>query len=66
MNCRAASILVAISANLWRITWKLPIERPKALRSLAYSRVRSNIRCAPATAPAQATIRSLWSSQAMW
>ncbi len=31
---RAASILVAISANLWRITWKWPIALPNASRSL--------------------------------
>ena len=42
--CFAASILVAMSANLWRITWNLPIGRPNASRSLAYSSVRSNIR----------------------
>ena len=33
---RAASIFVAISANLWRITWKWPIALPNASRSLAY------------------------------
>jgi hypothetical protein len=29
-----ASIFVAISANLWRMTWNLPIWRPNAVRSL--------------------------------
>jgi len=32
-SCRAASSLVAISANLWRITWKWPIALPNASRS---------------------------------
>ena len=66
MNCFAASVLVAISANLWRIAWNLPIGRPKASRSLAYSSVFSIIRSAPAWQPAAATRRSPWSSQAMW
>jgi hypothetical protein len=44
VNCFAASVLVAISANLWRIAWNLPIGRPKASRSLAYSSVFSIIR----------------------
>ena len=35
MIAREASILVAISANLWRIAWKRPIGRPKASRSFA-------------------------------
>ena len=47
MNCFAASILVAISANLWRIAWNLPIGRPNASRSFAYSSVFSIIRSAP-------------------
>ena len=66
MNCFAASIFVAISANLWRIAWNRPIGRPNASRSLAYSSVLSNIRSAPATQPAAATSRSPWSSQLMW
>ena len=34
MNCFAASILVAISANLWRITWKLADRAPERLALL--------------------------------
>ena len=63
---RADSIFVAISANLWRITWNLPISRPKALRSLAYTSVRSKHFCAPATEPAAPIRRSPWSSHMMW
>ncbi len=63
---RAASIFVAISANLWRITWKWPISLPNASRSLAYASVRSKQCCAPATLPAAPIMRSPWSSHMMW
>ena len=66
MSWRAASIFVAISANLWRITWKWPIWRPNASRSLAYCSVRSKQRWAPATQPAAPISRSPWSSHMMW
>jgi len=35
VSWRADSIFVAISANLCRMAWKLPIWRPNALRSVA-------------------------------
>ena len=66
MSWRAASIFVAISANLWRLTWNLPIWRPKAVRSVAYFSVWSKTRWAPATQPAAPISRSPWSSHMMW
>ena len=66
MSWRADSIFVAISANLWRVTWNLPIGRPNACRSFAYWSVLSNTAWALATAPAAPISRSPWSSHMMW
>ncbi len=42
------------------MTWKFPIGRPKALRSMANSRVFSNAACIPPTAPSAMSSRSHW------
>ena len=60
MSEREASCLTAISATLWRIAWSLPSGRPKAVRSLAYSTLRSIIRPIDPTAPSAITSRSHW------
>ena len=57
---RPASIFTAISANLWRVTWNLPIGRPNAVRSSANSSVLSNARCIAATDPSAISSRSHW------
>ncbi len=53
-------MLSAISANLWRVTWKAPIGRPNAWRSWANCRVRSKACCMAATAPRAISSRSHW------
>src|SRR6266568_5640380 len=66
VRSRAASISTADCAIISRMSWKSPIGRPKALRSLAYFVAASSAARATPTAPAAIPILPLFRVRIAW